>query len=86
MGHGHPKILKAAVKALEDAAVVNLPFHNEYYGSLAKKLHEVRSPGLSVWEVSRRGRRVEHDMSRQTNLTDICGTHSSFLVTTSLWP
>ena len=57
MGHGHPKILKAAVKALEEAAVVNLPFHNEYYGRLAKKLHEVRSPEYSLWDVFGEGER-----------------------------
>jgi len=26
MGHGHPKILAAAIKAMEEGAVINLPF------------------------------------------------------------
>jgi ornithine--oxo-acid transaminase len=48
MGHGHPKILAAAIKAMEEGAVINLPFHSPYYGQLAKKLHEVRlSPSPS---------------------------------------
>jgi ornithine--oxo-acid transaminase len=50
MGHGHPKILAAAIKAMEEGAVINLPFHSPYYGQLAKKLHEVgflRSYSLS---------------------------------------
>ncbi|CZR64870.1 related to CAR2-ornithine aminotransferase [Phialocephala subalpina] len=41
MGHGHPKILAAAIKAMEEGAVINLPFHSPYYGKLAKKLHEL---------------------------------------------
>ena len=44
MGHGHPKILAAAIKAMEEGAVINLPFHSPYYGQLAKKLHEVGLP------------------------------------------
>ncbi|KAN0096071.1 PLP-dependent transferase [Hyaloscypha variabilis] len=42
MDHGHPKILAAAVKAMTEGAVVNLPFHSPYYGKLARKLHDVR--------------------------------------------
>lgn len=41
MGHGHPKILKATIDALQEAPVLNLPFHNPYYGQLARRLHEV---------------------------------------------
>lgn len=41
MGHGHPKILAAAVQAMTEGAVVNLPFHSPYYGKLAKKLHDL---------------------------------------------
>jgi ornithine--oxo-acid transaminase len=47
MGHGHPKILKAAADTMEEGAVVNLPFHSPYYGKLAKKLHEVGISCLS---------------------------------------
>jgi ornithine--oxo-acid transaminase len=41
MGHGHPKILAAAIEAMKEGAVVNLQFHSPYYGKLAKKLSEV---------------------------------------------
>tara|TARA_R110002060_G_scaffold10156_1_gene15059 strand:- start:494 stop:682 length:189 start_codon:yes stop_codon:yes gene_type:complete len=41
MGHSHPKILAAAVEAMKEGAIVNLPFHNPAYGKLAKKLHDV---------------------------------------------
>ncbi|PVH83616.1 ornithine aminotransferase [Cadophora sp. DSE1049] len=41
MGHSHPKILAAAVEAMKEGAIVNLPFHNPAYGKLAKKLHDM---------------------------------------------
>jgi ornithine--oxo-acid transaminase len=41
MGHRHPKILAAAMKAMQEGAVVNLPFYSPYYGRLANKLHKV---------------------------------------------
>ncbi len=41
MGHSHPKILAAATKAMNEGAIINLPFHHPYYGKLAKKLHQV---------------------------------------------
>jgi len=41
MGHNHPKIVNATINALQQAAVLNLPFHNPYYGRLARRLHEV---------------------------------------------
>jgi ornithine--oxo-acid transaminase len=49
MGHGHPKILAAAVKAMTEGAVVNLPFHSPYYGKLAKKLHDVCGSSSSLF-------------------------------------
>lgn len=41
MGHGHPKIIAPAKAAMDEVAVVNLPFHSPYYGKLAKRLHGV---------------------------------------------
>lgn len=54
MGHGHPKILSAAIEAMQAGAVVNLPFHSPYYGKLAKKLHQVRTifENTSSWNWS----------------------------------
>lgn len=49
MGHSHPKILAAAIKATNEGAIVNLPFHNPYYGKLAKKLHEVGFSSQNHW-------------------------------------
>ncbi|KAL1873949.1 ornithine aminotransferase [Diaporthe australafricana] len=40
-GHSHPKIVAAATKAASECAVVNMPFHNPYYGQLAKRLHDL---------------------------------------------
>ncbi|KAH8657936.1 pyridoxal phosphate-dependent transferase [Xylariales sp. PMI_506] len=40
-GHSHPKIVEAAVQAVQEGAVVNMPFHSPYYGQLAKRLHEL---------------------------------------------
>lgn len=51
MGHGYPKIIAAAYKAMEEGAVVNLPFHSPYYGKLAKRLHEVDA--LFLFKVAR---------------------------------
>jgi hypothetical protein len=45
MGHGYPKILAAAVKAMTEGAVVNLLFQSLYYGKLVRKLHDV---GLAI--------------------------------------
>lgn len=44
MGHGHPKILAAAIEAMQSGAVINLPFHSPLYAKLAKRLHEVGPP------------------------------------------
>jgi len=41
MGHGHPRIVAAATKAMQEGAVVNLGFHSPHYGKMAKRLHEV---------------------------------------------
>lgn len=41
MGHGHPKILDAAIKALQEGATVNLAVQSPYYGKLAKRVSEV---------------------------------------------
>ncbi|OQV03853.1 hypothetical protein CLAIMM_08841 [Cladophialophora immunda] len=38
MGHGHPRIVNAAVKALQSGATVNLAFQSPYYGQLARRL------------------------------------------------
>ncbi|OAP57616.1 ornithine-oxo-acid transaminase [Fonsecaea erecta] len=38
MGHGHPKIVDAAVKALQSGATVNLAFQSPFYGRLARRL------------------------------------------------
>ncbi|KAK2608034.1 hypothetical protein N8I77_006671 [Diaporthe amygdali] len=40
-GHSHPRIVAAATKAASECAVVNMPFHNPYYGQLAKRLHDL---------------------------------------------
>lgn len=41
MGHGHPRIVSAAVKAVQEAAVVNIAFLNPLYAKLATRLWEV---------------------------------------------
>ncbi|KIY01538.1 uncharacterized protein Z520_03090 [Fonsecaea multimorphosa CBS 102226] len=41
MGHGHPRIVSAAINAMKDAACVNIAFLNPLYGRLAKRLYEV---------------------------------------------
>ena len=41
MGHGHPKIVDAAVNALKTNATVNLAFQSPYYGRLARRITEV---------------------------------------------
>ncbi len=41
MGHGHPKIIKATIEALNMGATINLAFQSPFYGKLAKRLHEV---------------------------------------------
>ncbi|KIW46406.1 ornithine-oxo-acid transaminase [Exophiala oligosperma] len=38
MGHGHPKIVDAAVNAIKTGATVNLAFQSPCYGKLAKKI------------------------------------------------
>ncbi|OQV03844.1 hypothetical protein CLAIMM_08832 [Cladophialophora immunda] len=41
MGHGHPRIVSAAIDSMKEAACVNIAFHNPLYGRLAKRLYEV---------------------------------------------
>ncbi|KAK6368218.1 ornithine aminotransferase [Exophiala oligosperma] len=41
MGHGHPRIVSAAVKAVQEAAVVNIAFLNPLYAKLATRLWEI---------------------------------------------
>ncbi|KAH8885268.1 PLP-dependent transferase [Thozetella sp. PMI_491] len=38
MGHGHPRIVNAAVKALLSGATVNLAVQSPYYGQLARRM------------------------------------------------
>jgi ornithine--oxo-acid transaminase len=40
MGHAHPRLVAATTEAVQERAVINLPFLNPSYGKLAKKLHE----------------------------------------------
>jgi 4-aminobutyrate aminotransferase-like enzyme len=42
MGHNHPKIINASIKAIREGATVNLAFQSPYYGQLAKRVTQVR--------------------------------------------
>lgn len=44
MGHGHPKIVDAAVRAIQEGATVNLAVQSPYYGQLAKRITQVYPP------------------------------------------
>lgn len=41
MGHNHPKIIGAAIKALQASGTVNLAVQSPYYGQLARRITEV---------------------------------------------
>ncbi|RMJ17092.1 hypothetical protein CDV36_003251 [Fusarium kuroshium] len=41
MGHGHPKIVKAAVEALQTGATINLVAQNPHYGQLARRITQM---------------------------------------------
>jgi 4-aminobutyrate aminotransferase-like enzyme len=41
MGHNHPKIINASIKALQEGATVNLAFQSPYYGQLARRVTQV---------------------------------------------
>lgn len=42
MGHNHPKVINAAIKAMQAGATVNLAVQSPYYGQLARRVTEVR--------------------------------------------
>lgn len=52
MGHGHPKILEATIKALNAGGTVNLAFQSPYYGDLAKRITKVRLSLASMSSVN----------------------------------
>ncbi|KAI8721523.1 Ornithine aminotransferase [Fusarium sp. LHS14.1] len=41
MGHGHPRIVKAAVEALQTRATINLVVQNQHYGQLARRITQM---------------------------------------------
>ncbi|KAL6399600.1 ornithine-oxo-acid transaminase [Ilyonectria robusta] len=48
MGHGHPRIVKAAVEALQTGATINLVVQNPHYGQLARRITQVSNRSSSM--------------------------------------
>ncbi|KAL2670144.1 hypothetical protein Neosp_015025 [[Neocosmospora] mangrovei] len=48
MGHGHPRIVKAAVEALQTGATINLVVQNPHYGQLARRITQVSNNSSSM--------------------------------------